>query len=143
MVSETITNRIMELESQKTAFNEAIEAEKIKQSIVDDEYSIQKYFDMYSNADFDDDETRNNIFEYFIDKIYVYNDRIVITWFYSDDKTEISLDKLTEITDDTECSTLTQSAPLTESYNGNHYKAFLFSTKLVLSSYNLICLVQI
>lgn len=143
MVSETITNRIMELEIQKTAFNEAIEAEKIKQSIVDDEYSIQKYFDMYSNADFDDDETRNNIFEYFIDKIYVYNDRIVITWFYSDDKTEISLDKLTEITDDTECSTLTQSAPLTESYNGNHYKAFLFSTKLVLSSYNLICLVQI
>ncbi len=133
----------MELEIQKTAFNEAIEAEKIKQSIVDDEYSIQKYFDMYSNADFDDDETRNNIFEYFIDKIYVYNDRIVITWFYSDDKTEISLDKLTEITDDTECSTLTQSAPLTESYNGNHYKAFLFSTKLVLSSYNLICLVQI
>lgn len=111
MVSETITNRIMELEIQKTAFNEAIEAEKIKQSIVDDEYSIQKYFDMYSNADFDDDETRNNIFEYFIDKIYVYNDRIVITWFYSDDKTEISLDKLTEITDDTECSTLTQSAP--------------------------------
>lgn len=74
----------------------------------------EKNFDRYANADFDDAETRNGIFEYFIDKIYVYNDRIVITWYYSGDKTEISLDELAEITDDLdgyECSTLTQLVP--------------------------------
>lgn len=81
---------------------------------MNDEYSIQKYLDMYAHADFDDEETRNGILEYFVDKIYVYNDRLVITFYYSDDKTEIALDTLTEITEnygDVESSTLVGSAP--------------------------------
>ena len=41
---------------------------------------------MYAKADFDDEDTRNQVLEYFVDKIYVYNDRLVITWYYSDDK---------------------------------------------------------
>ena len=40
---------------------------------------------MYAKADFDDEDTRNQVLEYFVDKIYVYNDRLVITWYYSDD----------------------------------------------------------
>ena len=51
---------------------------------------------MYAKADFDDEDTRNQVLEYFVDKIYVYNDRLVITWYYSDDKTSIDLDALTE-----------------------------------------------
>lgn len=73
---------------------------------------------MYAKADFDDEDTRNRVLEYFVDKIYVYNDRLVITWYYSDDKTSIDLDALTEITETSESntvdrgSTLLQSAPL-------------------------------
>ena len=54
------------------------------------------------------------ILDYFIDKIYVYNDRLVITWWYCDDRTTIELDTLTEITElqdkrsNRKCSTLTQ-----------------------------------
>ena len=51
---------------------------------------------MYAKADFDDEDTRNRVLEYFVDKIYVYNDRLVITWYHSDDKTSIDLDALTE-----------------------------------------------
>lgn len=69
-----ITSRLTELESQKTEFEEAIGTEKIKLAFADDERGIQKYFDSYAYADFDDEETRNNIFEYFVDKIYVYSD---------------------------------------------------------------------
>ena len=73
---------------------------------------------MYAKADFDDEDTRNRVLEYFVDKIYVYNDRLVITWYYSDDKTSIDLDALTEITETSESntvdrvSTLLQSDPL-------------------------------
>lgn len=73
---------------------------------------------MYAKADFDDEDTRNRVLEYFVDKIYVYNDRLVITWYYSDDKTSIDLDALTEITETSEYNTvdrgptLLQSAPL-------------------------------
>ena len=52
---------------------------------------------MYAKADFDDEDTRNQVLEYFVDKIYVYNDRLVITWYYSDDKTSIDLDALTRL----------------------------------------------
>ena len=74
---------------------------------------------MYAKADFDDEDTRNQVLEYFVDKIYVYNDRLVITWYYSDDKTSIDLDALTEITETSESntvdtvSTLLQSDPYT------------------------------
>ena len=61
---------------------------------------------MYAKADFDDEDTRNQVLEYFVDKIYVYNDRLVITWYYSDDKTSIDLDALTEITETSESKRL-------------------------------------
>ena len=47
---------------------------------------------MYRKADFTNDETRDCIFEYFIDKIFVYEDKHVIDLFTSDDRTEIDMD---------------------------------------------------
>ena len=41
---------------------------------------------------FEDDETRRLIFEYFIDKIYVFDDKLIIDMFYSDNHVEVSLD---------------------------------------------------
>ncbi|MBQ2066596.1 MAG: hypothetical protein II496_03675 [Clostridiales bacterium] len=62
-----------------------------------DDYSIKKYFEMYAHADFDDPETRQKLMEYFIDIIIVFEDRIAIKFWFSDDRTEIPLDTLTEI----------------------------------------------
>ena len=67
---------------------------------------------MYAKADFDDEDTRNQVLEYFVDKIYVYNDRLVITWYYSDDKTSIDLDALTEITETSESNTVDRVSTL-------------------------------
>lgn len=70
---------------------------------------------MYAKADFDDEDTRNQVLEYFVDKIYVYNDRLVITWYYSDDKTSINLDALTEITETSESNTVDRGSTLLQS----------------------------
>lgn len=70
---------------------------------------------MYAKADFDDEDTRNQMLEYFVDKIYVYNDRLVITWYYSDDKTSINLDALTEITETSESNTVDRGSTLLQS----------------------------
>ena len=99
-------NSFVCVENKKTGIEEAIETEKMKQALVEDENSIKKYFEMYAKADFDDEDTRNQMLEYFVDKIYVYNDRLVITWYYSDDKTSINLDALTEITETSESNTV-------------------------------------
>ena len=52
---------------------------------------------MYSHADFDDPDTRSKLMEYFIDSIYLYEDRIAVKFWFSDDRAEVPLDTLTEI----------------------------------------------
>lgn len=130
VLSDTVTNRLEGLEKQKSSLEEAISTEQIKQSIVENESSIQHYFDKYFNANFDDIETRSIILEYFVDKIYVYKDRFVITWYYSDDDTEMDLDVLTEITENdndsamSKCSTLLQSGPLKRTKKNSRKEIF-------------------
>ncbi|MBR2522807.1 MAG: recombinase zinc beta ribbon domain-containing protein, partial [Clostridiales bacterium] len=97
--SETTQKRLKELETQKTNLNDAIASEKAKLAITEDDYSISKYYMFYKNADFKDEQTRDAVLEYFIDKIYLYNDKIVITCYYSDDKREVRLDELNEFID--------------------------------------------
>lgn len=92
--SESTQARLLELEAQKRALANAIEAEKTKQSILQDEYSIRHYFELYQKADFTNTDVRDMIFEYFIDKIYVYDDRLLITAWYSDEQYEVSFDEI-------------------------------------------------
>ena len=92
VLSDAVTNRHTELENKKTGIAEAIKTVKLKQALAEDENSIKNDFEMYAKADFDDEDTRNRVLDCFADKIYVYNDRLVITWYYSEDKTSIDLD---------------------------------------------------
>ena len=110
--SDSTQARLLELESQKKAIAETIEAEKIKLSLSQDEYSIKKYFEFYKNADIKDEQVRNTLLDYFIDKIYIYNDRLVITCFYSDDKYEIDFNEVAGATDGFSGSTASCTAPL-------------------------------
>ncbi|MFR8178936.1 MAG: hypothetical protein ACLU80_02470 [Dorea sp.] len=46
------------MKNKKTGIEEAIETEKLKQALVEDENSIKKYFEMYAKADCDDEDTQ-------------------------------------------------------------------------------------
>lgn len=59
----------------------------------EDEHSIKAYFEKFLHADFDSPETRDMILEYFVDKIYLYDEKLVVTSWYSEDKTEITWDR--------------------------------------------------
>ena len=98
IISDTIQTRLAELEEQKKALKEAITAEKVKKTLVQDDHSIQHYFDSYAHADVKDQETRDLLLEYFVDKIYVYNDRVVITSKYDDKACELDFNKIDEAT---------------------------------------------
>ena len=92
--NDATQKRMLELEQEKAALTEAIEAEKIRRDLCADDHSIQAYFDKYLNSDLKDPETRDAVLEYFVDKIFVYDGRIVITSWLSDDKTDIPFDFL-------------------------------------------------
>lgn len=92
VVSKALQESLTELETKQDALSDAIDTEKAKLSLANHDYGIKHYFEMYAKADFEDDETRRLIFEYFIDKIYVFDDKLIIDMFYSDNHVEVSLD---------------------------------------------------
>ena len=94
LISETVTERLVQLEEQKRALNEAIEAENVRAALCEDEHTIKAYFEKFLHADFDNPETRDQVLEYFVDKIYLTDDGLVVTSWYSEDRTEITWDML-------------------------------------------------
>ena len=86
-----MTERLTQLEEQKSALNDAIETENVRVSLCEDKHSIQAYFDKFLHADVNDPEIRDQVFEYFVDKVYLYDDKLVVSmWFSEDDKQEIT-----------------------------------------------------
>ena len=91
VVSDTVTERLTQLEEQKRALNDAIGTENVRVSLCEDKHSIQAYFDKFLHADVNDPEIRDQVFEYFVDKVYLYDDKLVVSmWFSEDDKQEIT-----------------------------------------------------
>lgn len=91
VVSDTVTQRLAQLEEQKSALNDAIGTENVRVSLCEDRHSIQAYFDKFLHADVNDPEIRDQVFEYFVDKVYLYDDKLVVSmWFSEDDKQEIT-----------------------------------------------------
>ena len=86
-----ISGELKSLEEQKSALNDAIETENVRVSLCEDKHSIQAYFDKFLHADVNDPEIRDQVFEYFVDKVYLYDDKLVVSmWFSEDDKQEIT-----------------------------------------------------
>ena len=92
LVSKVLQESLTELETKQDALSDAIDTEKAKLALANNDYGIKHYFEMYAKADFEDDETRRLIFEYFIDKIYVFEDKLIVDMFYSENHVEVSLD---------------------------------------------------
>ena len=99
--SETTMQRLTELENQKKLIENSIEIETAKQEVMADRHSIESYFHMFNDPEsfLFDPTVRDAALEYFIDKIYVYDDKVVITGTfcdYEDDSGiyEVSLDEL-------------------------------------------------
>ena len=80
--SETTQNRLTELEARKRGLQDAIEAERVRSELMQDAHSIEAYFKRYSEPDMFDDDIRDEVLEYFVDKIFVYDDRIIVTGPY-------------------------------------------------------------
>ncbi len=79
---ESLLKRLDELEEQKKALTETIEVETAKTKLTQDEHSIAAYFQKYDGADMTNEAIRDEVLNYFIDKIYVYDDQLVFTGGY-------------------------------------------------------------
>lgn len=89
VLSDALVARLQELEEQKKQIVETIAVEKIRLERADDENSIRAYFDKFANSDLTDISTKKAMLDYFIDKIYVYDDYLYVFVWYSTGKKEI------------------------------------------------------
>ena len=87
--SESTQARLTELEQRKKDIASEIEVEEAKQQLQMGELSVRHFFEYYQNCDFKDPEVRDFLLEYFVDKVYVYDDDIVITGFFSENHIDI------------------------------------------------------
>ena len=85
--TDSVSTSLSENEERKKALAEAIEAEEARSRVAKDETSIRAFFEKYANADFEDPATRDTLLEYFVDRIYLYDDgHFVITgWYWGDE----------------------------------------------------------
>jgi len=76
IIMATTQDRINELESQEEMLEQAIAVEKTKMSMLQDDKTIRDFFEQYRHSDFDDTAVRDELFDFFIERIYLSDDRI-------------------------------------------------------------------
>ena len=92
--NDTTAVRMKELETQKSFLKDELALELNKSENELTEAQILKFLDSVVNMK--DLSNRRRLLDEFVDKIYVYDDRVVINCYYTDDKREIRFDDYKE-----------------------------------------------
>ena len=92
--NDTTAEAMGALEEQKREFDAAIQAEHIKETLFEDEASIGAFYKRFAEATIDTVETRDQLFEYFVDKVFIGREQIVIASYYHDSARPIEFDDL-------------------------------------------------
>lgn len=94
IITESTKQRLLELEERKKSLTIAIDMEKKKRETTLSVHSISHYFNIYKNSDFSNPAIRDAVLEYFVDKIYLFEDRITVLCWWDDLREEIELDEI-------------------------------------------------
>lgn len=91
--NETTQNAMRDLEQRKQALQDelAVESNKIKYSLKPEH--VLKYLEAFVDS-LDEVESRKRLLEYLVDKIYVFEDKIVAVCYYSNDTREFMFDDI-------------------------------------------------
>lgn len=113
IITPTTKDRLMELEERCANLRQGIAAAEIVPPKLSRD-QLLFLFEKYQNRDVADPVFFQDIVDTFIDKIYVYDDKVVITFNYSDERTrEVTLSQVDEALGDNapHCSTVEASTP--------------------------------
>ncbi|MDO5027574.1 MAG: recombinase family protein [Tissierellia bacterium] len=96
--NETTQEAMLKREEEKKSLLKAIKIEEAKQKMTETEHSIKEYIKKFSKTDLDNAELRDSVLDYFIDKIYIYDDKLVIIGNYTgDDDIELTFDEYEDV----------------------------------------------
>lgn len=133
LITSTTKNRLFELEDQKARLETEIEREKIVHPTLEKEQIIF-FLERFKGGDINSKEYQQAIIDAFVNKVILYNDKIIITYNVSSDNNEISAEIVekaafeTEYTNANECSAKLPSSPPFAEKSNTMYNIFCWWT---------------
>ena len=89
----TMKKRMEELAEQEKSLKEAIRKEELKQKMQIDTMTVYKLLRTYRYSDLNDPKLRNKLFDLLVSKIYLFDDKLVVSFTFTDEPREILLDQ--------------------------------------------------
>lgn len=91
IITPSTKQRLAELEEQKNQLEQQILMEQIKNPVLSRE-QIAFFIDQYRKTDIHDEAQRQRLIDCFVNAVFVYDDKIVLTFNYKDGAKTIVLD---------------------------------------------------
>lgn len=96
--NETTQTRMKELETQKSMYQDELVAEQNRKKFCITPGHVARYLECFIGK-MTEPSLRDRVLSYLVDKILVYEDRLVISFFYSDDVRSVDIKSITETLD--------------------------------------------
>lgn len=93
---DTMAEQMKYLENQKSMLSDALLAEQNRKKFDLKQSDILRYLDSFV-GDLDNPETRRRLLDGLIEKITIFPDKMVITFYYSDDRRELSFEDMEQL----------------------------------------------
>ena len=103
IITPTTKKTLMKLEEEKGGLEISIAKEKIERPVVSKEV-IKYWICKFSNVDLNDFESKKTFINVFVNSIYVYNDKVVVTFNYKDGDKAVTFEEVKEMLDKKENS---------------------------------------
>lgn len=128
IITASTKQRLADLEDQKSQLEQRILQERIKKPVLSRE-QISCYLEQFKKTDVKDEAQRQQLVDSFVNAVYLYDDKIVLTFNYKDGTKTISLD-------DVNSSDLEGFGPPKTAENLEVFGSFLFISQLFHASYS-------
>lgn len=93
--NETTQARMQELQEQKQLLEDELDVERNRKKYALKKEHVVRYLESFAGS-IKEPSMRDKVLNYLVESIYVYNDKIVINFYYSDDKRIIDLKQFNE-----------------------------------------------
>ena len=98
------------MEAERDEIDALITQEELKQSILVDENDIYEYFKEFADGDIDNPRYKERLLNTFVNKVFLYNDKMVILYNFTGNGNKIDVD-LKELEEALEGSYINPDAP--------------------------------
>jgi len=92
--NESTKNRMDELEKQKEELKSALTDSKLKMDLDLKKEHIIYFLHQFANMDYTDYNCKKRLIKIFINSVFVYDDKVVLTFNYSEDNRTITLNEI-------------------------------------------------